>query len=97
VKSKSLHRCLFAVLFFQRIVFLSSIGLWTIWHVGAARANNIATLTVTRAFAGLMGTASLVNGASVATDVAQGLVVAKGIALYCTFVFLGPVIGREYE
>ncbi|UZJ55615.1 hypothetical protein CBS101457_004935 [Exobasidium rhododendri] len=77
----------------RKIVALSSTGLWIVWHVGAARSNNLASLTVTRTFAGLTGTASFVNGASVATDVAQGLVIAKGIALYCTFVFLGPVIG----
>ncbi|PWN88270.1 MFS general substrate transporter [Acaromyces ingoldii] len=80
-------------LYGRKPIFIASCALWVIWHVGAARANNMATLTVTRAFAGLVGTATLAVGGSYAVEAAQGLVVAKGIVIYSCGVFLGPAIG----
>lgn len=74
-------------------MYVFSAGMWTIWHIGAARANNIATLTVCRFFAGLFGSACLTNGSGTSFDMFVGLDLAKTVAFYCLLVFLGPVCG----
>ena len=81
----------------KRIIFLASQFMWIIFHIGSARSQNISALIATRFFAGLLGSASLTCGAQVSTDVAEGLTIVKSVAFYCTVVFLGPVVGREYH
>ncbi|KAN0062293.1 hypothetical protein ACQY0O_005477 [Thecaphora frezii] len=77
----------------RKPVYIGSVILWTVFHIGAAVSNNIAALTMTRLLAGFFGPAALTNGGGSIVDMFEGVGLARSTALYSLFVFLGPVLG----
>ncbi|PWN49979.1 MFS general substrate transporter [Violaceomyces palustris] len=77
----------------RKWVYVFSSFMWTVFHVGAARAENMATMIVVRTLASFFGTASMVNGSATAVDLFEGVERAGMISLYCLLVFLGPILG----
>lgn len=77
----------------RKPVYIGSSLLWTLFQIGCARADNIATILVCRFFAGFFGCACLTNGGGSTVDVFEGLSIVTRTATYSAVVFMGPVIG----
>ncbi|KAJ7732657.1 MFS general substrate transporter [Mycena metata] len=77
----------------RRPVFIFTMTLYTLFHLGQALAPNIETLLITRFLSGLFGVAPLVNGGGLIADIWP--VEGRGTAtsLFAASVFLGPVTG----
>ncbi len=77
----------------RRPIFVGTLAMYTIFHVGQACANNMTTLLVTRFICGFFAVAPLTNSIGVIADVWDP--VNRGIAssVFASAVFLGPVLG----
>jgi MFS transporter, DHA1 family, multidrug resistance protein len=77
----------------RRPIFISTLAIYTIFHLGQACANNMTTLLVTRFICGFFAVAPLTNGIGVIADIWDP--VNRGIAtsVFASAVFLGPVLG----
>ena len=77
----------------RRPIFIGTFIIYTLFHIGQARANNMTTLLVTRFFCGFFGVAPLTNSTGVIADLWDP--VNRGIAtsVFASSVFLGPVLG----
>ena len=77
----------------RRPIFVGTLAIYTIFHIGQARANNMTTLLVTRFICGFFAVAPLTNSSGVFADMWDP--VNRGIAtsVFASSVFLGPVLG----
>jgi MFS transporter, DHA1 family, multidrug resistance protein len=77
----------------RRPIFIGTLAIYTIFHVGQACANNMTTLLVTRFICGFFAVAPLTNSIGVIADIWDP--VNRGIAssVFASAVFLGPVLG----
>ncbi|KAI0060902.1 MFS general substrate transporter [Artomyces pyxidatus] len=76
-----------------RSVFLYTFSIYTLFHLGGALGHNVATILVTRFFAGTFGSSPLTNAGGVIADMFTPRDRGVASALYATAPFLGPVIG----
>jgi len=77
----------------RKYISLFAVGLYAIFNVGQARAQNIGTLLVTRFFAGLFGCAPLTNVGGVIADIWDPVGGGRALSIFCSCVFIGPVLG----
>ena len=77
----------------RRPIFISTLAVYTLFHIGQARANDMTTLLVTRFLCGFFAVAPLTNSTGVIADIWDP--VNRGIAtsVFASAVFLGPVLG----
>ncbi|EED82166.1 predicted protein [Postia placenta Mad-698-R] len=81
-------------LYGRKWVYVGSALGWTAFQVGAACAENTATILICRFFAALLGTASFSNAAGSIHDLSvPGLFQSSATMLFCMALFMGPVIG----
>ncbi|EIW60614.1 MFS general substrate transporter [Trametes versicolor FP-101664 SS1] len=80
-------------LYGRRIVFIVTGSVFTLFHLGGALGHNTATILVTRALAGIFGSAPLTNAGGALSD--MWIARERGIAaaLYGTAPWMGPVLG----
>ncbi|KAJ7100940.1 MFS polyamine transporter [Mycena belliarum] len=77
----------------RRPIFIISMTLYTIFHLGQALAQNIQTLTVTRFLDGFFAVAPLVNAGGVIADIWGAEMRGFAMSLFAASIFLGPVLG----
>jgi MFS transporter, DHA1 family, multidrug resistance protein len=77
----------------RRIVFVISFALYTVFMVGQARANSMATLIVTRFFAGVFACSPFAAGIGFVVDVWSPAVRGTALSLVILGVCFGPVLG----
>ena len=77
----------------RRPIFIGTLAIYTLFHIGQARANDMTTLLVTRFLCGFFAVAPLTNSTGVIADIWDP--VNRGIAtsVFASAVFLGPVLG----
>jgi MFS transporter, DHA1 family, multidrug resistance protein len=77
----------------RRPIFIGTLAIYTLFHIGQARANNMTTFLVTRFLCGFFSVAPLTNSTGVIADIWDP--VNRGIAtsVFASAVFLGPVLG----
>ena len=77
----------------RRPIFIGTFAIYTLFHIGQARANDMTTLLVTRFLCGFFAVAPLTNSTGVIADIWDP--VNRGIAtsVFASAVFLGPVLG----
>ena len=77
----------------RRPIFIGTFAIYTLFHIGQARADDMTTLLVTRFLCGFFAVAPLTNSTGVIADLWDP--VNRGIAtsLFASSVFLGPVLG----
>ncbi|KAI0831039.1 major facilitator superfamily domain-containing protein, partial [Trametes gibbosa] len=80
-------------LYGRRIVLIATGSIFTLFHLGGALGHNAATILVTRALAGIFGSAPLTNAGGALSD--MWIPRERGIAssLYGTAPWMGPVLG----
>ncbi|KAI0637228.1 MFS general substrate transporter [Trametes polyzona] len=80
-------------LYGRRIVFIVTGSVFTLFHLGGALGHNATTILVTRALAGIFGSAPLTNAGGALSD--MWIPRERGIAssLYGTAPWMGPVLG----
>jgi MFS family permease len=74
-------------------ISIFAIAVYTIFHIGQARAQNIGTLLVTRFFAGLFGCAPLTNVGGIIADIWDPIGGGHALGVFVACVFIGPVMG----
>jgi MFS family permease len=77
----------------RRPIFLVTFTIYTLFHLGQARANNMTTLLVTRFFCGFFAAAPLTNSAGVIADIWDPVYRGVATSVFASAVFLGPVLG----
>jgi MFS transporter, DHA1 family, multidrug resistance protein len=77
----------------RKYISLFAFGLYAIFNVGQARAQNIGTLLVTRFFAGVFGCAPLTNVGGIVADIWDPVGGGHALGIFCSSVFIGPVMG----
>ncbi|RDA96135.1 hypothetical protein CP533_1773 [Ophiocordyceps camponoti-saundersi (nom. inval.)] len=80
-------------LYGRRVVYLVSLGLWSLFIVPAALAQSITVILVARLCSGLFGAALISNGPGTIVDVSKPENLASGMSLYSLGPFNGPVLG----
>ncbi|RCI09435.1 hypothetical protein L249_3665 [Ophiocordyceps polyrhachis-furcata BCC 54312] len=80
-------------LYGRRVVYLVSLGFWSLFIVPAALANSMTVILVARLFSGLFGAALISNGPGTIVDVSKPDHLASGMSLYSLGPFNGPVLG----
>ncbi|KAJ7674080.1 MFS polyamine transporter [Mycena polygramma] len=80
-------------LFGRRPVFVFTMTMYTILHLGQALAKNIATLLITRLLGGFFAVAPLVNAGGLIADIFSVESRGTAMSLFSASVFLGPVMG----
>jgi DHA1 family multidrug resistance protein-like MFS transporter len=77
----------------RRPIFIGTLAIYTVFHIGQACAKDMTTLLVTRFICGFFAVAPLTNSSGVFADMWDP--VNRGIAtsVFASSVFLGPVIG----
>jgi DHA1 family multidrug resistance protein-like MFS transporter len=74
-------------------ILLGTMGAYTLFHLGQALAPNIASIIVTRFFAGFFACAPLVNSGGLIADIWDPAGRGLATSLFTASVFLGPVLG----
>ncbi|KAF7368735.1 MFS general substrate transporter [Mycena venus] len=77
----------------RRPVFLFTMSVYTILHLGLALAKNIQTMLVIRFFGGFFGVAPLVNAGGLIADIWNVEKRGTAVSLFALGVFVGPVSG----
>jgi multidrug resistance protein len=77
----------------RRPIFLLSMTLYTLFHIGEALAPNIQTLLVTRFLSGFFAVAPLTICGGVIADIWPAVGRGPATSLFSASVFLGPVMG----
>ncbi|KAI0270437.1 major facilitator superfamily domain-containing protein [Gloeopeniophorella convolvens] len=77
----------------RRPIFIGTLALYTIFHIGQARANNMTTLLVTRFLSGFFAVAPLTNSTGVIADIWDPINRGIATSVFASAVFLGPVLG----
>ena len=77
----------------RKIVFIVSFALYTISMVGQARAQNMATLVVTRFISGLFACSPFAAGTGFVVDIWGPAARSDAMAIVILGICLGPVLG----
>ncbi|KXN84342.1 hypothetical protein AN958_12696 [Leucoagaricus sp. SymC.cos] len=77
----------------RKPIFVLTLTLYTIFHLGQALAQNIQTLLITRFFSGFFAVAPLTNCGGVIADIWSSEGRGPATSLFTASVFLGPVLG----
>ncbi|KIL58566.1 hypothetical protein M378DRAFT_86356 [Amanita muscaria Koide BX008] len=77
----------------RRPIFLVTMVLYTLFHLGQALAPNIQTLLITRFLSGFFGVAPLTNSGGVIADIFSAETRGSATSLFAAGVFVGPVLG----
>ncbi|ORY77417.1 major facilitator superfamily domain-containing protein, partial [Protomyces lactucae-debilis] len=77
----------------RRPIYLISFGLFFVWQIPCAFAQNIETMLIVRFLAGLSSSPGLSIAGGSVSDCFEGRALAFPMALYSASPFLGPVIG----
>ncbi len=77
----------------RKYISLFAVGVYSIFNVGQARAQNIGTLLVTRFFAGLFACAPLINVGGIIADIWDPIGSGYALGIFTSSVFIGPVLG----
>ncbi|KAI0296924.1 MFS polyamine transporter [Multifurca ochricompacta] len=77
----------------RKYVSLIALGIYAIFQVGQARAQNIGTLLVTRFLGGLFACAPLTNAGGIIADMWDPVGRGHALAIFTASVFIGPVLG----
>ena len=77
----------------RKQISLFALGIYAIFNVGQARAQNIGTLLVTRFFCGLFGVAPLTNIGGIVADIWDPIGSGYALSVFTASVFIGPVLG----
>ncbi|KAI0295149.1 major facilitator superfamily domain-containing protein [Multifurca ochricompacta] len=77
----------------RRPIFIGTLAIYTIFHIGQARANNMTTLLVTRFLCGFFAVAPLTNSTGVIADIWDPMIRGIATSIFASAVFLGPVLG----
>ncbi|EPQ58477.1 MFS general substrate transporter [Gloeophyllum trabeum ATCC 11539] len=77
----------------RRRIFLITMSVYTLMHLGGALGHNIATLLSTRFLAGVFGSSPLTNAGGAISDIWNPRERGVATSLYATAPWLGPVIG----
>ncbi|KAK7052563.1 MFS general substrate transporter [Favolaschia claudopus] len=80
-------------LFGRRPIFVLSLSLYTILHLGQALAPNIAVMLVTRFLGGFFAVSPLVGAGGLIADIWNAEKRGTAMSLFAGSVFLGPVTG----
>ncbi|KAJ4361266.1 hypothetical protein N0V95_002035 [Ascochyta clinopodiicola] len=80
-------------LYGRQYLAFAMFGLVTIFGGASIASNDIATLLVLRAFAGIFGASSIVNSAGVISDMFVASERGLAVTIYCSAPFLGPTLG----
>lgn len=80
-------------LFGRRAVFVWTLSIYTLFHIGQALAQNIHTLLITRFFCGVFACAPLSNAGGVIADMWDPISRGLAMSFFSTTVSLGPVLG----
>lgn len=77
----------------RRPIFVGTLAMYTIFHIGEACANNMTTLLVTRFICGFFAVAPLTNSSGVIADMWDPMNRGIATSVFASSVFLGPVLG----
>ncbi|KAM6494771.1 MFS polyamine transporter [Amanita muscaria] len=77
----------------RRPIFLVTMVLYTLFHLGQALAPNIQTLLVARFLSGFFAVAPLTNSSGVIADIFSAETRGSAASLFTAGVFFGPVLG----
>ncbi|CAA7270304.1 unnamed protein product [Cyclocybe aegerita] len=77
----------------RRPIFIFTMIMYTLFHLGQALAHNIETLLVTRFLSGFFAVAPLTNCGGVIADIWPAVGRGPATSLFTASVFLGPVMG----
>ncbi|KZT28599.1 MFS general substrate transporter [Neolentinus lepideus HHB14362 ss-1] len=77
----------------RRHIFIVTMSVYTLFHLGGALGQNIATLLSTRFLAGVFGSSPLTNAGGAIADIWNPRERGVATSLYATAPWLGPVIG----
>ncbi|KDQ59492.1 hypothetical protein JAAARDRAFT_153379 [Jaapia argillacea MUCL 33604] len=77
----------------RRPIFLVTLSIFTLLHIGGALSPNIATLLACRLLSGIFGSSPLTNAGGAITDIWNARERGLATALYSTAPWLGPVTG----
>lgn len=77
----------------RRPIFVGTLAMYTIFHVGQACAKNMTTLLVTRFICGFFAVAPLTNSSGVIADMWDPMNRGIATSVFASAVFLGPVLG----
>ncbi|TFK32378.1 MFS polyamine transporter [Crucibulum laeve] len=77
----------------RKPIFIITMVLYTLFHLGQALAQNIETLLITRFFSGFFAVAPLTNCGGVIADIWSAEGRGPAVSLFTASVFLGPVLG----
>ncbi|KAL4251643.1 MFS transporter superfamily protein [Abortiporus biennis] len=77
----------------RRPVFLTTMSIFTLFHMGGALGRNIQTVLICRMFAGTFGSSPLTNSSGAISDIWTARERGVASALYATAPFMGPVLG----
>jgi len=77
----------------RRPIFVVTMTLYTLFHLGQSLAPNIQTLLVTRFLSGFFAVAPLTNCGGVIADIWPAVGRGPATSLFTASVFLGPVLG----
>ncbi|KAF8879261.1 MFS polyamine transporter [Infundibulicybe gibba] len=77
----------------RRPIFIGTMAMYTIFHLGQALARNIETLLITRFLSGFFAVAPLTNCGGVIADIWPAVGRGPATSLFTAAVFLGPVLG----
>jgi MFS family permease len=77
----------------RRPIFIGTLTIYTLFHIGQARANDMTTLLVTRFLCGFFAVAPLTNSTGVIADIWDPVNRGVATSVFASSVFLGPVLG----
>ncbi|KAI0061389.1 MFS polyamine transporter [Artomyces pyxidatus] len=77
----------------RRPIFVLTLTLYTLFHIGQALAHNMQTLLITRFFSGFFACAPLTNSGGVIADIWDPINRGVATSIFATTVFLGPTLG----
>jgi len=77
----------------RKYISLFAVGVYSIFNVGQARAQNIGTLLVTRFFAGLFACAPLINVGGIIADIWDPIGSGYALGIFTSSVCIGAVLG----
>ncbi|KAI0371743.1 MFS general substrate transporter [Pilatotrama ljubarskyi] len=80
-------------LYGRRIVFIVTGCVFALFHLGGALGHDVNTILITRALAGVFGSAPLTNSGGVLTDIWTARERGIAASLYGTAPWAGPVLG----
>jgi DHA1 family multidrug resistance protein-like MFS transporter len=77
----------------RRPVLVFALSVYTLFHLGQALAQNMATVIITRFFAGFFACAPLTSSGGIIADIWDPSTRGIATSVFTMNVFLGPVLG----